>query len=544
MRNLRKETMARKHNALAVSMDRRSFVKQAGLVMAGSAFGSSLVGCATVDLALPDLGPAAPPVPVAGMTYIRASEIGCALDCDLKSGRNKYAGGDATDDGPRINAAMAGATAGNPITLIIDGSALISGLFLPAAGNWSIAGLGFGTGFFIKKGTNNDGIHNGSPGANVPSDPGPPAPTRGLNVSLSNFTINGNQGDGRNGDSTTGAYQGITGRAWYFCINLMNLDNITFEKVVVVNSPSYHIRLSNVGNVTASGCVMRSFGNNTDGMHFDGPANDIAISNCDFTCGDDAIALNCPEGYRGNISRVAIANCTFWSLTLVRLYSTGGDGYRYSIDTVSVSNCSGTLLVAGFSIGDGSGANPNSVTGLTVSDCALTSPTVLDISANFGNIMLTNITLVPFDSNFPPGLAFVRSSAQFFGEETYVGSSLTFDNCGTSHDGNYDVAALILNYNSSISTLVFNGFETRAKELLNIVNGSIGQLVLNSLVTAHIKAPMSLAAFSNIGSVSGAGVLATDWEFPDFVMANEVPYISADSNLPSIKIGGVVEPYP
>jgi len=82
------------------------------------------------------------------MTYIRASEIGCALDCDLRNGRNKYTGGLATDDGPRINAAMAGATADNPITLIIDGSALISGLFLPAGGYWNIAGLGCGTGFF------------------------------------------------------------------------------------------------------------------------------------------------------------------------------------------------------------------------------------------------------------------------------------------------------------------------------------------------------------------------------------------------------------
>ncbi|MGA8160993.1 MAG: hypothetical protein WCB76_09315, partial [Acidobacteriaceae bacterium] len=66
------------------------------------------------------------------MTYIRASAIGCALDCDLRSGKNKYHGGEATDDGPLINAAMAGASAANPITLIIDGSALISGLFLPA----------------------------------------------------------------------------------------------------------------------------------------------------------------------------------------------------------------------------------------------------------------------------------------------------------------------------------------------------------------------------------------------------------------------------
>ncbi len=48
--------------------------------------------------------------------------------------------------------------------------------------------------------------------------------------------------------------------AWYFGINLMNLDNIVIEKVVVVRTSAYHIRLSNVGNVAVSGCVMKSRG--------------------------------------------------------------------------------------------------------------------------------------------------------------------------------------------------------------------------------------------------------------------------------------------
>jgi hypothetical protein len=264
-------------------MDRRRFVLKAGLVVAGSTFGLPLVSCGSgSELYIPCLGPAEAPVPVAGMTYIHASQIGCALDCSLENGRNKFTGGAATDDGPRINAVMAGATESHPITLIIDGSALISGLFLPAGGHWSIAGLGCGTGFFIKSGANNDGIHNGGPGASVPFDPGPPAPARGKNVSLSNFTLNGNQGNGHSGDSTSGTTQGVTGTAWYLGINLMNLDNITIENVVVVNTPAYHIRLSNVGNVTVSGCVMRSTGLNTDGLHFDGPANDISIANCDL----------------------------------------------------------------------------------------------------------------------------------------------------------------------------------------------------------------------------------------------------------------------
>ncbi len=504
------------------------------------------MGCDS-ELVIPCLGPAPPPVPVAGMTYIRASEIGCALDCNLQNGRNRYTGGAATDDAPRINSAMAGATADNPITLIIDGSALISGLFLPAGGYWSIAGLGCGTGFFIKKGTNNDGIHNGPPNAAVPSDPGPPAPPRGMNVSLSNFTVNGNQGNGHNGDSTSGTRQGKDGTLWYFGINLMNLDHIIIENVVVVNTPAYHMRFSNVGNVAISGCVMNSAGWNTDGLHFDGPANDITISNCDFTMGDDAIALNCPEGYSGNISRVAVTNCTFNSFSLMRLY-TMLYGPNFSVDTVSVSNCQGTFSEAGFNVGYVSNSSTlNSVASLTVSNCILTAPAVLEVAENFGDIILRNVTLVPSQSDLGCGL--LRPSRYYSGA-TY-GSSLSVDNCSIIRNPSIAVAAVILQNNSTIYNLAFNGVAVKdagsysnPAELLLIGRGSIGQLVLDSVDSNNIKAPVSEGGFSSIGSVSGAGVLATGWKFPDAVMANDVPYLSASSGLPSIKVGGVVKPYP
>ncbi len=537
-------------------MDRRRFVMSAGLLAAGSALGASPLGCGGYEFEIPCLGPAAAPTPVPGMTYIRASEIGCALDCDLRNGHNKKKGGPATDDGPRINEAMAGATADHPITLIIDGSALISGLFLPAGGNWGIAGLGCGTGFFVKKGTNNDGIHNGPPDAVTSLDPGPPAPARGANVSLSNFTLNGNQGNGHNGDSTTGMYVG-NDKVWYCGINLMNLDNITIENVVVVRSPSFHFRFSNVGYVTVSGCVTESYGWNTDGLHFDGSANDITISNCKFTTGDDAIALNAPEGYSGNISRVSVANCTFNSWSLMRLYTTNGVNLNCFIDNVTVSNCIGTLAEAAFLIGAVAGSQPSSVLSLTVSDCNLTAPVVLAIAENFGSIVLNNVTFIPSQSNVdwksPQAnhiSAFMRPSP-LYGNVTSAGSSLTFENCIINRKSNVDVAAVILENNSTIGNLEFNGFAVQdagayssASELLMIGSQSIGQLVLGSADSNNIKAPVSPGGFSMVGSVAGAGVLATGWEFPDAVMANGVPYISASTGLPSIKVGGVVESYP
>jgi Glycosyl hydrolases family 28 len=536
-------------------IDRRNFIQTALLIAAGSATGSQLLGCGG-ELVIPCLGPAPAPTPAPGMTYIRASEIGCALDCKLETGRNKYTGGHATDDGPRINAAMAGATADNPITLIIDGSALVSGLFLPAGGYWNIAGLGCGTGFFVKTGTNNDGIHNGPSNAGVPSDPGPPAPLRGRNVSLSNFTLNGNQGNGTDGDSTSGMTQGSKA-VWYFGINLMNLDNVVLEKVVVVNTPAYHVRLSNVGEVTVSGCVIQSRGPSTDGLHFDGPANDITISDCSFMTDDDSIALNCPEGYAGNISRVTVTNCKFNSWSLMRLYTSPGGPTPYSIDAVSVSNCSGTLVEAAFLIGEGSGSSLNSVASLTISDCNLTAPTVLAIAENFGTIALRNVTFVPSQSHVVWAKsqtdhvsAFMRPSP-FYGTAICHGSSVSFDDCVIYRDSSANVAAVILDGGSTIDNLAFNGFEVSdAKsydpipELFYIGQGSIGQLVLGSVDCNNISAPVAAGGFSSIGSISGAGVLATLWKLPDAVMANGIPYISANSGLPSIKVGGVVEPYP
>lgn len=534
-------------------ISRRQFIQRAGILAAGSAFGCSLVGC-NAGLEIPCLGPAAPPEEIPGTTYLRASDIGCALDCDLKTGRNKYTGGAATDDGPRINAAMAGATANNPITLIIDGSALISGLFLPAGGHWGIAGLGCGTGFFVQSGANNDAIHNGPPNAAVPFDPGPPAPSRGKNVSLSNFTVNGNQGNGFDGNSSTGSPLGSK-TAYYIGINLMNLENIRIEKVVLVRTPAFHVRLSNVGNARVSGCVMQSHGLGTDGVHVDGPANDISISNCDFRTDDDSIALNCPEGYSGNISRVEVTDCTFNSWTLMRLYTTNGSPNKFLIDKVTVRNCSGALQEAAFLMGVVESL-PDSIASLTISDCKLVAPTILAVAENFGTIALKNVSFIPSQSRVvwvsPQAnerCGFLRPSP-LQGTVTCVGSSLTFENCSVSRRGKAEVPASILENNTRIEYLAFNGFEVQdtgvyppMPELITIGAGSIGQLVIDSLSSNNIKVPVSPGGFSSVASVSGAGVLATGWEFPDDVMAEGVPYISASTGLPSTKINGVVTPY-
>ena len=386
----------------------------------------------------------------------------------------------------------------------------------------------------------------------MPSDPGlgVPLPARGSSVSLSNFAVNGNRGNGLNGDSTTGAPQGTLGLV-YCCINLMSLDNITIENVVVVNSPSYHMRLSNVGNVVVTGCVVSSSGVNTDGVHFDGPANDIQISNCDFTTGDDAIALNCPEGYSGNISRVSVTGCTFHSFSLMRLYTKAGGVPAYSIDHVTVTGCSGTIAASAFLIGTYAANDPNAILELNVSDCQLTAPGLLDISTDFSTISLSGVTWVPANLPFS-GYGWARTD--FLPSATpYYGGTLTFENCVMQRGGNFPVFGVVVDYGSTIANVAFDGYSAQdvggasyapLPELVKFVSGQIGQVAIAALDSTHIAAPVSPGGFASIGRVSGAGVLGTGWMFPDSVMANGSPYLSASTGAPSIKVGGVVQAYP
>ena len=138
-----------------------------------------------------------------------------------------------------------------------------------------------------------------------------------------------------------------------------------------------------------------------------------------------------------------------------------------------------------------------------------------------------------------------------YGGVTSAGSNLTFNNCKINRTADIKIDPLLLGYNSTIALLTFNGFGVQdagsysaIPALIDIESGSVWELVLNALDGKNITAPISGSGFSSVGSVAGTGVLATGWEFPDSVMENGVPYISASSGLPSIKVGGVVEPYP
>jgi hypothetical protein len=237
----------------------------------------------------------------------------------------------------------------------------------------------------------------------------------------------------------------------------------------------------------------------------------------------------------------------------MRLYTASGSA-RFSIDDVTVTDCTGTLAEAGFPIGFISNGNPNAVASLSVSRCSLTAPVVFGVAENFGTIQASDITFFPspFDwgkqSNHASG--FLRPAPDPNGLNPWIGSNVIFENCKIVRRESTNVAAVIFEKSSTIANLELNGFTVQqagftdsATALLDLGPGSITQLVLNSVDSSHITAPVETGEFASVGTVSGSGVLATGWRFPDAVMANGVPYISATSGKPSIKVGGVVEAY-
>lgn len=340
-------------------------------------------------------------------TFVYASDLGLELNCDLMTGLNKTTGQPAADDAPAINAWLAGASASNPLCLLLDGSACVSGVLGPAGGHWSIKGFGHDTGFYVKSGSNAHAISN-IPSSTPCDFQNTVAPARGACVSVKDLFINGNRGDGHSGNSTSGDPRGVGGaynvRPWYFGINLVSLDYISIEGVRCYNIASYNIMLSNCGFWTVDRCHLSNIlptetvqPLNGDGVHVDGPSNDGRISNCYFRTTDDAIALNAPEGYGGTITRIAVSNCVSKdSLTMMRLYSNsaaaGVNGPVY-VDEVSVSNYTGSVSVVGFIFGV-EGARSlvltDAVRNVSFTNCKVAGGAFAWIEDNVGTVSFTD----------------------------------------------------------------------------------------------------------------------------------------------------------
>lgn len=300
-----------------------------------------------------------------------ASDLGCTLDCDLATGRTG-AGAPATDDTALLNAFLATASATSPITLVLDGAALVTGLVLNG-GHTTIEGIGPDSGLYLQSGSNSHAIRNYLP---MQGDPGgghvaPPRLNSG--VALRNFRLNANRGDGHTGNSSRGFTYDISGLVMLYGISLLHTTGVWLEDLIVHDATTYAISLSNCAGIVCRNLRVEAPSNdrNTDGLHLDGPASDIQISNCYFQTGDDAIAFNAPEGFGGAITRAAISNCVFdRAATAIRMYGTNDAGRPFSVSDVVMSNCTGEVTNTPFMLGFEQRSVPDTTETFSAGNCS------------------------------------------------------------------------------------------------------------------------------------------------------------------------------
>lgn len=297
----------------------------------------------------------------AGLRRAYVSDL-TPVDCDLNTGLTS-SGGAATDGTVAINAFLATASADSPVELIFDGGVLCSGIVAPYSGHWTISGMGWGTGIFMKAGVQTHAIQT--------NPPNPPASgfantNVGTNVAVRNLRINGNRSHIVSGFTGTAPLDTVNG-AWCMGLYLSGLDNICIENVWFYDIANYSVVVGNCNQILARGCKFESPGRhiNTDALHFNGNCSVVQVSDCWFGVGDDPLALNANEGNAGPINNVTVTNCVFDTcVSFMRLYPGAGA----TIDEVVMSNCTGSSTYQGFILGS-SYTSGGSVGRLSVSNC-------------------------------------------------------------------------------------------------------------------------------------------------------------------------------
>ncbi|MDP9052236.1 MAG: right-handed parallel beta-helix repeat-containing protein, partial [Acidobacteriota bacterium] len=512
---------------------------------------------------LPTMSIASPHVPFYGNSKVnwaikttvkKASELGCALGIDILTGDIIARNIDRSttmyliDDTAILNAFLATATATNPIKLILDGAAYVSGLILSPAGNTTIEGIGPGSGIYLTGAS--DGIRIGpwsqSISQNSGNSEGPfngtPAPARvATNITLRNFTISPNP--------TT------IGHPTYGVI-LQSASHITLDGLNIPSScPYYAVALSNVGDVSVTNCSFTSGGTLHDGVHIDGPAEKIRIIGCYFATGDDGIALNAYEGYGGNISDVVIDSCIFNNaLSLMRAYGSNSVNSLNTWNTnkitrVTVSNCVGSVRSCVASLGLGAGAcnneNLDEIQDISFSNCDIAHTEAYSpflVTCNVRSLTIHNHTHRPLVAT-----AFLDVSAKYV-------QHVLVNNLTVVRSDAYPAAIPIVRIagvpGGNMSKLTLRGITVvdqtgSAYAAMPYVLGAVtplGELMIDAVDMDKFTALFDSNGTTNITTIKGVGVLGTATQIADATMGNGALYLSSDaSGAPSIKVGGTVK---
>jgi hypothetical protein len=452
-----------------------------------------------------------------------------------------------------LNAFLATATATNAVKLILDtGMISTTGLVISPYGNTTIEGSGAGSGIQVIGGTPQDGIRIGAYTSSTGYSEGaynitPPTRTA-KNIVLRNFTIDAS------GQVNAAANQPVSGAIAHATYGLViaNATNVLVDCVNFGGSVNYCLMATNTNYLRVTNSTFITAGTLHDGVHIDGVCEDIGIENCDFATGDDAIALNAPEGYGGDISRVTVTNCRFkGSLSVMRIYTsvttaTYPTNNVHSVRNVVVSNCTGYTNGYCFVLGISDGVNPTSdvdqLVDLTVSNCSLSSISACLATLNtpIGSLKFTGIIFAPANTGaliqgYPSsvgrlefdGLIIRRTSAANSAPTAIVGL------IGGA------MGELILR---NVSVLDTPGSSYSAMGALVSTAWPVAVLELDSIDMTHITGVVDSNGYSNVTAIRGAGLLATEVTLPDAKMQDGWLYASSDdSGAISLKVAGTAK---
>lgn len=470
------------------------------------------------------------------------SELGCPTD-------------GVTDATACVNGFLAKASAANPLKLVLDGTAAMQGLVISPAGNTWIEGLGWGTGIVIEAKSNQDGIRIGAYNGGY-SEGQSAAPVRAAsNIILSNFTIDANgslnsTGPGLGLAAANTPLPGAPVHAVFGAV-LANATGIVVDHVRFVNPPRYCLTLVNVADVTVRDSSFSSALSLQDGVHVDGPAEDIRVLNNVFATGDDGVALNAPEGYGGDISDVVVDGNIFnraWSVG--RVYtSIRSLGRTYHARRITFSHNRGTTRNTAFFLGgDGSDffVTPDQIEDASIENNDISTPMGLAyVSMPFGLLRFVDNTYEAPTSTMP----MIEIAGPNNGDLELTGNTIRRNAAG------HATPPLIkLDFYNSLGRLTLDGNRVAdeagppyaALPFLIDIAGPLGELRIDSADMTGVAALVNPATeLKDVHAVSGPGVLATNTRFPDAVMADGSAYLSAtgdNAGKPCVKLNGKVAP--
>lgn len=264
-----------------------------------------------------------------------ASQIGAKLDC------NVYTGG-GTDDTAVLQECLDKALTLGNLHLIMDGAALITGLYIHS--NTTIECLNHSCGFFLKDYSNRTVIQN----ANIRMN----GEVIDKNITLIGGTYNQN---GHNQLKNKPNTEGMTN--WVMGMQFYGVENFIAQNITIQDARTFASCIANFHNVKMENIHIdnpelnkneQPAGRNQDGLHFFGPGQLLSLKNIRGRSGDDLIAITTDElDHISGITDIYIDGVFANDCSqVIRLLSVD----KGRLDRVIIKNVTGTYKSFGFFI--------------------------------------------------------------------------------------------------------------------------------------------------------------------------------------------------